>query len=296
VTLTYNVGLPEAFTARRLQQERAIPWVCCVADFPIVSQSDISGPRRALTSRYAERQRAWLEEAAARIYLSWSLYQDDPGPRKFYLEGGVDALHPAERASNDRSPPAIMFAGSLSAWTGIELLLDALPAITSPCELWVCGRGPLAERVEAAARRDPRIRFFGLVSRDELESLMSRAELFVNPRPSHIEDNRYNFPSKLLDYLSWCRPVVSTMTPGIPPSYLSVLSPVYDESPAGLASVLDKVLRRSPEERRETAERIHTHVRENLLWSAQARRLWEWMNSESLLRAGAAAPRERATG
>ena len=283
VAFSYNAGLPEAFTARDLQREQGIPWVCCVADFPIVSQSDIGAARRALTAAYAERQREWVAEAAGRIYLPWVLYQNDPGKRKFYLEGGVNQIHPPAWRADDGSPPVMMFAGSLGAWTGIDLLLEALPFIRAPFELWISGRGALAERVEAAAARDSRIRYLGLVSQQELASRMSRVDLFVNPRPSAVEDNRYNFPSKLLEYLAWCRPVVSTLTPGIPPHYLDVLTPVREETPQGLGAVLEEVLQRSPRERLGLGDRIHSFVEENLLWSVQARRLRDWLEAEGMV-------------
>jgi glycosyltransferase involved in cell wall biosynthesis len=283
VSLSYNAGLPEAFTARWLQRELGVPWVCCVADFPIVSQASIGGVRRRLTARYARRQQTWLEEARGRVYLSWAMYQEEPSPRKHYLEGGVKEVHhPARRRTSGR-PPVLMFAGSLDRWTGIELLLDALPFVRAPFELWICGRGALAPRVEAAARRDPRVHFLGLVSRDELDARMSQADVFVNPRPSSVDDNRYNFPSKLLDYLAWARPIVSTITPGIPPAYLSILTPVRDETPEGLAAALQEVLEQSPRTHEEIGERVREYVESNLLWSAQAGKLWAWLESERLL-------------
>jgi glycosyltransferase involved in cell wall biosynthesis len=283
VTLSYNAGLPEAFTARWLQRELGVPWVCCVADFPIVSQASIGGLRRRLTARYARRQKAWLEEARGRVYLSWAMYQEDPSPHRFYLEGGVKEVHDPAPRRRSGGPPVLMFAGSLDRWTGVELLLDALPFLRAPFELWICGRGALAPRVEEAARRDPRIRFLGLVSREELDARMGQADVFVNPRPSSVDDNRYNFPSKLLDYLAWARPIVSTITPGIPPAYLEILTPVRDETPAGLAAALQGVLEQSPREHEETGERVREHVQSKLLWSAQARKLWAWLESEGLL-------------
>ena len=41
------------------------------------------------------------------------------------------------------------------------------------------------------------IKNLGFLTDAELEQICKKASIFVNPRPSHILGNEYNFPSKL---------------------------------------------------------------------------------------------------
>jgi glycosyltransferase involved in cell wall biosynthesis len=288
VTLTYNAGMPEAQTARALQDEFGIPWICVLADFPGHTEQNRSRLRTQAIRRYGRFQREWLADAAGVVYLSWWLFERDARPAKLHLEGGVTAIRRGadELGSDTSRPPIVFFAGTLSAWTGIDLLVEAFAHVRSPCELWICGRGDMQDIVLEAAARDPRIRYFGLVSQSRLDELMTEADLFINPRPSHLPENQDNFPSKVLEYLSWCRPTLSTFTPGVPPDYRSVLIEVRSEQPEGIAETIEDVLARSPEELRGIAAEIREFAERRLLWTAQAERLWSWLEREKLLADG----------
>jgi len=52
---------------------------------------------------------------------------------------------------------------------------------------------------------------------------------FVNPRPVNIRMGETNFPSKILEYLSYCKPILSTKSPGLAPYYDNLLF-YYDEN------------------------------------------------------------------
>ena len=91
------------------------------------------------------------------------------------------------------------------------LLLNAFRLLRrDDCELWICGKGDNSN-LRDAVKIDPRIKYIGLLPRDELAERMNKADIFVNPRPSNIPGNERNFPSKLLEYLGYLKPIVSTM-------------------------------------------------------------------------------------
>jgi glycosyltransferase involved in cell wall biosynthesis len=286
VVLSYNAGYPEAATAQWMRSKYGIPWVCVVADAPESSDPRTSFVRRTALRAYGRYQRRWIAAASARVYLSWTLFDQETHGPKLHLDGGIDAVRCAGFRIEPGSPRVLMFTGSLSSYTGIDRLLTAFQLVEQrDCELWISGRGNLEELVIAAAARDHRIRFFGLVDRERLMGLMAQAHVFVNPRPSSVPENRSNFPSKLLEYLSWCRPVISTMTPGIAPIYRSVLTMVEDESPEGLASAIRAALDLPDSEVRHASERIRAFVEKNLLWSNRAALLWDWLEGECGVRA-----------
>ena len=88
--------------------------------------------------------------------------------------------------------------------------------------LIICGYGPLSDSDRLIIENNSKIRFFGTVNKLELNSLREKADILVNPRPQ-IAENVFNFPSKLLEYMSYQKIIVSTQTPGIPGDFSSMM-------------------------------------------------------------------------
>ena len=63
------------------------------------------------------------------------------------------------------------------------------------------------------------VRYLGFVEREELLRTMQRGLVLVNPRPPSLPEHRYNFPSKILEYLATGRPVISTTSADIAEEY-----------------------------------------------------------------------------
>ena len=79
------------------------------------------------------------------------------------------------------------FIGALSAHKGIATLLSAFAAAPDSWRLRVAGSGPLANRVEAAARADSRIDSVGFVSDGEKDAFLDSLDVLV--LPSEYEEN-----------------------------------------------------------------------------------------------------------
>jgi glycosyltransferase involved in cell wall biosynthesis len=175
---------------------------------------------------------------------------------------------PAEPAAH-----AIYFAGALSEPAGVNLLLDAIPHVTDPTlEFWFSGRGTLEERLKQQASSDPRIRFFGFVTEEQYSEMLQKATLLVNPRPSRLLENRYNFPSKLMEYLAAGRPILSTATSDVAEHYGSALIVLADETPEGLARCIERSVAVSAEERAAMSSRARATV-EGVTWRTQAEKI-----------------------
>ena len=179
---------------------------------------------------------------------------------------------PAEPAAH-----AVYFAGSLSESAGVNLLLDAIPHVTdATLEFWVSGRGPLEGRLKQQSASDPRIRFFGFVSDDEYSTMLQKAAVLVNPRPSRLLENRYNFPSKLMEYLAAGRPILSTATSDVAEHYGSDLIVLEDETPQGLARCIERSAAIPAEERAALGARARAAV-DGVTWRTEAERIIEFI-------------------
>ena len=262
---TYNAPEGPARAALELQETLGIPWFAVVAD--VDGQAS-----RASVDAYLER----VHRAAGRVVLSWAVFQQTAREPRIHLDGGVTSVRPASAAGQSR---AVLYTGMLGKHGGVDLLLRAFRTLPDPgTELWICGKLPSEEFLRQAGE-DSRVRYFGAVTEAELVSLSDRAALFVNPRPEAIRESVFNFPSKILEYLSYAKPVVSTWTPGLAPEYREVLLVADDSSPASLARKITEVLAWGSQDRLAYGETVATFLREKRLWSVQATRLRRWVES-----------------
>lgn len=165
------------------------------------------------------------------VFLSYGYYQKYKRAEKYFLDGGVSPKLKNEFVPG--KPRYILFAGALNKWTGITEFAKTYTRICNDIpfelELHIYGKGE-DKFLKQLAMENERIKLFGFVSSAELDKACSEAFLFVNPRPVKIRNGENNFPSKLLMYLSYGKPVLSTKTGGLAPKYDQVLNYFNSES------------------------------------------------------------------
>jgi len=258
VLFTYNAPIPHLAVAQ-LARRSGIAWVPIIADVPDVKLS------------YLVHEMG-VAHADGAIFLSWHSFIASRIKKKLHFEGIV--RKPVASLPEPRMP-AILFTGTLNRYGGVELALDAFARVRTPdVQLWICGKGD-ARIVELHARRDKRIKFFGVVTDNKIEELSRHALAFINPRPPHLAANARNFPSKLLEYLAFAKPIISTWTNGIPPHYRAVLR-VVEPNPAAIAREVELLLATTADELAQESERIGSFVAEHLSTEGQIARLNRW--------------------
>lgn len=263
--ITYNPTRDNILTGRYAQTKLRIPWVDLCAD------AYDPGPDWKTYPTGAER-------ADGHIFLSAYAAATAPFRPVLHLDGGVDCMLKGNCPSPERK--VVLYSGMLSKWGGIDLLLAAFSKMQTPgVELWVCGHGA-NEVLDHALKSDTRIRFYGLVSEEQLHQLSLQATVFVNPRPSSINGNNMNFPSKVLQYLRYGKPVVSTWTPGLSDDYRPHLYLVREETADGLVSTLDTALSVPSKDLAEYSQRVESFLLRAKLWDVQAERLISWLRSD----------------
>jgi glycosyltransferase involved in cell wall biosynthesis len=269
--VTYNAEPHEAAAARSLVA-KGVPWIPIVMD----------GDDRSLDSSWRGIEQAVHGSAGIALLSYWAMQQCPLKP-KLHIDGGIEARFMADR--HDRQAPAVLYTGTKGPWGGVDLLLDAWQFVRhDQAQLWICGQGA-HKRLHEAASRDGRITDFGVVPEAQLQSLMEQAALLVNPRPPAFPGNRLNFPSKLLEYLSTGKPVVSTRTASLSPAYDAVLQFPVAATPVAFAEAIDEVLRWSDRDRALHRERVGRFAAEHGDWQAITARFLEW--AATIVRGGA---------
>lgn len=101
------------------------------------------------------------------------------------------------------------FSGALNIVTGFELVLEVfkdLPNIT----LLISGRFE-SEKELQLIQKHSNIHYLGFLSTDEYQNCLNNVDICLNLRNPYLKENEYNFPSKVLEYFSNFKPVLSTL-------------------------------------------------------------------------------------
>ena len=246
-TYSYNV-LPLLF-AKFIKK---IKWVSLVTD-PMNDKSNKINP--------------FYKLADAKVYLSYKLFQSENSLKKLHFDGGIKKTFDLNNSILQNGEKIILYTGAIALHTGIELLVDAFGLLKARnVRLIICGKGS-NEYLEKELVKNDHISFMGMVDESKLEFLYSEAFLFINPRLINKKTNNSNFPSKLLEYLSYCKPVISTYTGGINPFYKEVIQFVYSDNPQELADKIDEVISWDNNQYIQNSENIRIFVEKHKKWS-----------------------------
>ena len=244
--------------AKFLKKKFRIPWICVVAD--------------GVTPKGADGY----------VYLPWSNYDNrQVNQPAIHLDGGIyrpDTWFSKKIQHTTRiSKKAFMYAGSLGEHGGVMQLARAFFQVKDKTlELWIFGRG-INPELRKIVELDQRIKLFGFVDQNKLNYYSSQAYAFVNPRPISFEPNKHNYPSKLLYYLYFEKPIISTFSDGLCPSYKEVLFDLVDESEAQFANAIESVSKMDRLLYIKACQKVMKFNQKHT-WQFQIERFIKWIN------------------
>ncbi len=246
---------PAIEVARKIKREYGIRWVCLVVDGAVPVGAD------------------------GYVFVPWSQYECyKDSLNSIYLEGGVPELTRVETTSDLVSPNTILYMGMLTEHGGAVELAEAFSRVKNVgAELWICGRGT-NNHLAQLAESDKRIKLKGFVSEKELNALANRVALFANPRPVNFSPNQFNFPSKLLHYLAYGKPVLSTITEGMSPDYRDVIIPVDERDSETFASSIEDAFAMASHDYEKTALAA-VEFSKNKTWNIQVGKFLDWLET-----------------
>jgi len=173
-------------------------------------------------------------------------------------------------------PPALMYAGALYKKYGVDLIVDAFEHTENECELWLFGSGDYEHEILERAKRNPRIRFFGRVSREEVLKREKEASLLLNIRNADDLYTKFSFPSKMVEYMLSGTPVLTTRLEGIPEEYDSYCYTVSKRGMSEIAETIDHIL--SDPNAAAIGETAANFVREQKNATKQAGKILEFLH------------------
>lgn len=155
---------------------------------------------------------------------------------------GLDAevvRHPTSLAGLREGPFRHLFMpGRLHRWKRVDLAIEAMRHVRAPVELVIAGAGEDAERFKERAAGDPRIRFTGWVSDEELLGYY-RASLAVLFMPRNEDLGLITFEA----FLSG-KPVITCADSGEPARVVEdgVTGFVAEPNPVAIAERIDRLV------------------------------------------------------
>ena len=130
----------------------------------------------------------------------------------------------SKKYEEDRSKKIIMYAGTIDKAYGIYELIEAFEEINTDYELWIVGAGNGKEYIQKKSAESIKIKFLGVVSREEVLKYQKIASILINPRyPDGNEFTKYSFPSKTIEYMLSGKAIIGYELPGIPIEYFDYI-------------------------------------------------------------------------
>ncbi len=139
-------------------------------------------------------------------------------------------------------PRTVMYAGALYRKYGVDMIVSAFEKTENDCELQLFGSGDMESELTEKAKENPRIRYCGRVSRDEILKREREATLLLNFRNGEDEYTKYSFPSKMTEYMLSGTPLFTSRLDGIPEEYYAYVYSTSAKDAEQLAREMDEIL------------------------------------------------------
>lgn len=227
-----------------------------------------------------------------RIVITRAILDDyAPGAHGLHVDGAVDeAVIPDWPLPPPRDEFVLCLAGSLWELNGVRLLLDAFARLDDPTlRLEIAGRGELSDLVCQAAAADPRIRYHGLLTHDQVLELYRQSDVLLNIRLTQGVGKSYLFASKLLEYLAMGRNVITTAMAHAAEEYGPFAYILRDETPEALAALIQQIRQTPFAERQARAEAGRHYMKLNKTWRRQGERMAAYLSAVAVGQPEAAA-------
>jgi len=174
----------------------------------------------------------------------------------------------------------ILYTGGLSINYGIDLLLNTFRLANRPeWRLFITGWGDSVNKVRDFSVNNPQVQFLGTVDNKKLAELYQLADVLINPKLTSTSGAWLSFPSKIVEYLSTGKPVVSTNLPVFDADFRQHLIIAQSDTPEELIRCLEDVSSWNDQQRESWRAQTIKFVQEELSPVAQGTRIRGFVDS-----------------
>lgn len=118
-----------------------------------------------------------------------------------------------ENFNPDRKPCRVVYSGRFDQTRGVFSFLEVAQQLSDnypDIAFAVSGYGPASEEVKNICSDLQNVRYYGKLPWGDYSKLLQRSDIYINPQDPNINTSKYQFPSKLLDYMASNGVIIST--------------------------------------------------------------------------------------
>lgn len=250
----YNMRLENAPVALYFKKKYNIPILLQYED-GLTRDASVTGLKRKL---YQRMERKTLLEIDGAFLVNSKIKV--PCPYEV-IRGAIRKVDALEHIKNP--VPKILFASTLDEQRGVSVLLQSLREIEDEFELYVTGKGSSEGKVKEC--QDHRIHFLGFIDYEEYEEVLKSADICINAQLTHQSFGNFSFPSKIYEYLSYQKLVVSSDVADAREAIGEIAFVYENDDPKALAKELKKAIAvlKDEEKYKEIRKKIADFIEEN---------------------------------
>ena len=156
-----------------------------------------------------------------------------------HLDGGWTGKLPIPKQNNEI---VFLYAGKFDVYGGINEIIDSILLIKDENIVFEFYGKDYYQPLIDLSLIDERVKVLGFVTDEELDKACKKATAFLSPREFDFQGTKMIFPSKILFYLKYQKPIISALLPGLSPEYSEVLISPTDNTPQAWVDSMSKVI------------------------------------------------------
>ncbi len=283
---TYTPPLPFVYWMGKLTGSKSIAILYDLGMPP--KQLQLSGLKK-LIYRFVEFfAKRYIPRLNGRIVINENIANDyAPGKHFLLVDGGISSsiivrLFDLVEKKN-RAKTVFLCAGSLWGANGTKLIVETLQNNKNPnIEMWFAGGGPDVEYIKSAAQNDERIKYKGKLNLNQLFELYEQADILMNIRVTNGSEGDYLFPSKIIEYLTIGKYVVTTEVAHIGREYGHLCKVLENNGPEKLSLAMDELTEVTGAELLRLGKIARQFMLENHTWEQQSSKIIDYINKLDL--------------
>lgn len=281
--LVYSVHFPYMLLALIYSKITRIDSIGIWTDPPAVHISTDSFVKSKLRSLELKLSKLLMKKFKKVIVLSKHLALDfAPNSKFMVLESIFDPdfnCQPEhiERDSQQDGVIRIAYFGSVNKQYGIEKLAKIFNLINGSAELHIYGKGDYSDQLKSHVNK--RIIYHGFINPDKVALEIQKYDFLINARTPSDNYVKYSFPSKVTEYMSSGRPLITTFLPGMPDEYRNYLLILDENTPSEMAKQIQVFINMNHEERLILGKRAKDFIYTKDIFST-SEKIKEFLTSE----------------
>ena len=252
----YNMRLENAPVALWAKKKFGIPLVLQYED-GLTQDANVQGLKKKI---YENIEKKTLPQLDGAFLVNSCIPVPCPS---VVIRGAIRDMKPERVEKEPKEVPTILFASTLDRQRGIDCLLEALAYTDAEFKLQITGRGEGEERIKNCT--DERIEYLGFLDYETYGRVLHEADICVNAQLAHHEFGNFSFPSKICEYLSEHKLVVSSDVADAKEVLADVAFVYGEDNPKKLAEAIEQAVTvwQNEEEKMKYQERIELFLADN---------------------------------